>query len=421
MRVTGETKTGRDIILSNGFSRFQLIVAASELERRGRLVSLITGAYPTARMRSTLDRTLRWHMRSLSRLGDRRDEIPDEKVSALWSAELGQRALRPLGRLGDRFADGIEISAMRAYARGASRALSGFPPAAVYHYRAGFGHRSVDTARQLGLKLLCDHSAPHPRVFEYLVRNAGAMPPATGSGPGPFWSSILTDIERADAVVVNSDFVKRTFVLAGHSASRVHVLYWGLDDAFFELLPARQYATDGPLRLVFAGVLGKGKGANELIPALETIPDQKWTLDIAGHVDLDVRRQYANFLRRPNVRLHGMLRRRDLAELMSSADVFVFPSRAEGSARVVFEALASGCFVVATPNAGSIVEDGVHGTLIPPGDPRALASALAVLVDDRERVAVVGKANGQLIQRHYRQRNYGDGLESVYAALMDAA
>ena len=43
------------------------------------------------------------------------------------------------------------------------------------------------------------------------------------------------------------------------------------------------------------------------------------------------------------------------------------PASVEGSARVVFEALAAGCYVITTPNAGSIVKDEVHGALVEPG------------------------------------------------------
>ena len=46
---------------------------------------------------------------------------------------------------------------------------------------------------------------------------------------------------------------------------------------------------------------------------------------------------------------------------MSRAEVFVFPSLAEGSARVVAMAMAAGCYVITTPNSGSVVRDGAMG------------------------------------------------------------
>ena len=102
---------------------------------------------------------------------------------------------------------------------------------------------------------------------------------------------------------------------------------------------------------------------------------------------------------------------------MAAADVFVFPTLAEGSARVVFEAMAAGCFVVTTANAGSIVEDGVHGRLVAPGDPMALAAALRATAGDRETVARIGRANAALVARDYRQAEYGTRLFELYERL----
>jgi glycosyltransferase involved in cell wall biosynthesis len=106
---------------------------------------------------------------------------------------------------------------------------------------------------------------------------------------------------------------------------------------------------------------------------------------------------------------------------MLAAPVFVFPSFAEGSARAVFEALACGCYVITTPNSGTIVEQGVHGALVPPGDAERLAEAIAEADRDRTGVAQIGRRNAELVAAHFRQSNYGDGLESFYVGLTGQA
>jgi glycosyltransferase involved in cell wall biosynthesis len=57
--------------------------------------------------------------------------------------------------------------------------------------------------------------------------------------------------------------------------------------------------------------------------------------------------------------------------LISRPTSFVFPSIEEGSALVTYEALAYGLLVVTTPNAGSVVRDGVEGFIVPICDPDA--------------------------------------------------
>jgi glycosyltransferase involved in cell wall biosynthesis len=68
-----------------------------------------------------------------------------------------------------------------------------------------------------------------------------------------------------------------------------------------------------------------------------------------------------------------------VAEWIAAADLLCLPSHAEGSPNVVVEALASGTPVVASRVGGipDLVDDGVNGLLVTPGDPAALASALA--------------------------------------------
>ena len=111
----------------------------------------------------------------------------------------------------------------------------------------------------------------------------------------------------------------------------------------------------------------------------------------------------------------GFLSRQQLAEHMSKADFFIFPSLAEGSARVIFMAMACGCFVITTPNSGSIVEDGLHGFVVPAGDVNSLERSIrATLKLDRQEIYRIGGANAGLIREDYRQRQYGKSILSLY-------
>lgn len=68
----------------------------------------------------------------------------------------------------------------------------------------------------------------------------------------------------------------------------------------------------------------------------------------------------------------------DVQSYLSAADLFVLPSRSEGSPNVLLEALDAGVPVVATAVGGvpEIVEDGVSALLVPARQPVALASAI---------------------------------------------
>src|SRR5262249_52098544 len=71
-------------------------------------------------------------------------------------------------------------------------------------------------------------------------------------------------------------------------------------------------------------------------------------------------------------------RRSDVPEMLAAADVFVLGSRWEGNPLSVMEAMAAGLPVVVTAVGGvpELVEHGVDGFLIPPGNSTALSEAM---------------------------------------------
>jgi glycosyltransferase involved in cell wall biosynthesis len=84
--------------------------------------------------------------------------------------------------------------------------------------------------------------------------------------------------------------------------------------------------------------------------------------------------------------------RGDVPDLLAAFDVFVLSSRYEGLPIALLEAMAAGRACVATDVGGvpEVVTDGVDGVLVPPGDPDALAAALAAVAGDADRRATLG-------------------------------
>src|SRR5688500_3868018 len=111
--------------------------------------------------------------------------------------------------------------------------------------------------------------------------------------------------------------------------------------------------------------------------------------------------------------------RADIPELMRAMDLFVLPSLGEGISNTILEAMSTGLPVVATRVGGNeeLVEDGVTGTLIPPGSSRAMAAAMREYYKNPDLVARHGKAGRHQIEASFSM----DAMTNRYLEVYDKA
>jgi glycosyltransferase involved in cell wall biosynthesis len=110
--------------------------------------------------------------------------------------------------------------------------------------------------------------------------------------------------------------------------------------------------------------------------------------------------------------------------LVGAADLCVVPSVwAEAFGLAVLEAMADGRAVVATRVGGipEIVEDGVSGVLVPPGDADALAGAMRRLLDDPTLAARLGAAARVRARTQFAADDKLDRLAELLGVPFDAA
>jgi glycosyltransferase involved in cell wall biosynthesis len=161
-----------------------------------------------------------------------------------------------------------------------------------------------------------------------------------------------------------------------------------------------------PLRVVAVGRLVPKKGFDVLVRAIADLHRRGVDLElvIAGEdgPDAGTVRGLVAELCPELVRFTGPLSQCELLSLYRHADVFALACRVDGDGdrdgipNVMVEAMAAGLPVVSTAVSGipELVRDGENGLLVPPEDPRALASALLKLAADaplRDRLAAAGR------------------------------
>jgi glycosyltransferase involved in cell wall biosynthesis len=293
----------------------------------------------------------------------------------------------------------------------------------LFHVRSGAGRAgAVSKARKLGMKILTDHSIAHPAVFDrYVVseyERFGLQSPQTSSDR--FWKNfVMQDCYAADALLVNSDYIKETFIEAGFAADRIHVAYLGVREDFIGL--KQQYELNAVPRLLFTGSFDLRKGVRVLLEALPLIERDfgPVLLDVVGPVSASGEAALARYPEaRRLIRFHSFLPQEELKAFLTESDVYVFPTLCEGCARSVMEAMAAGMPVVTTGNSGVPIEDGGDGLLVPVGDAEALAKAVINLLKQKSLRARIGERAAETVRRKFLWSDYARAVGRCYAQVL---
>lgn len=198
-------------------------------------------------------------------------------------------------------------------------------------------------------------------------------------------------LQAAAGVIVTSEWTRQQILdWHGVPAAQVHVAWPGADLETVPPEPARG-------RLVCVGELSYHKGQDVLVEALASLAGLDWHCVLAGPLDRDpgfvghLQTRIAQLGFGGRVQLAGVLAGAALSRAYRTADLLVAPSRSETYGMSVTEALAHGLPVLAAstgglPEAVGCTASGIRpGQLVPPGDPAALAAALADWLGDQRR------------------------------------
>jgi glycosyltransferase involved in cell wall biosynthesis len=113
----------------------------------------------------------------------------------------------------------------------------------------------------------------------------------------------------------------------------------------------------------------------------------------------------------------------DVRPYYSLSTLLALPSYSEGSPNVVLEAMAAGLPIAATDVGGvpEILEDGVTGLLVRPGDPEAMAETILRILRDKGLARRLGVAARSCVESKYTPRAYRQLLTEFYLATLEAA
>jgi glycosyltransferase involved in cell wall biosynthesis len=206
--------------------------------------------------------------------------------------------------------------------------------------------------------------------------------------------------------------------------SLVETIYNGIDVADWNATSSRAKPEGAPV-IATLGNIRRVKGHDLYIKAAASVVAQfpQVSFNIAGGVlESDYYAELQTLIAALNLSNHfhfvgGVA---NLREYLSTADIFVLPSRSEGFSNAIVEAMAASLPVVATNVGGNAeaVTDGVSGLIVPPEDPAALAAAITRLLSDPGEAREMGAAGKRLASAKFTTDAMMHQITLAYASVL---
>jgi glycosyltransferase involved in cell wall biosynthesis len=288
----------------------------------------------------------------------------------------------------------------------------------VYTYNSA-GLELLKHARERGLYTITEQTFVPERIHQEILSQEQATYPkwSVSSLENPLISA-YEDREQmewsaAALILCGSEFVRDGIQAQGGPVARCRVVPYGVRVPF---LVEPKDRCHWPLRVLTVGAVGLRKGTPYVLTVAQTLKG-KAEFRMAGQLDVT---PYAQKLLREHVTLLGAVPRAEIDQQFAWADVFLLPTLCEGSATVCYEALSHGLPVITTPNAGSVVRDGVDGFIVPIRDSAAIGDRIERLADDGDLWAAMS-ANARARAADYTLEKYGERLLGALRSVKSTA
>lgn len=181
----------------------------------------------------------------------------------------------------------------------------------------------------------------------------------------------------------------------------------------------RRVAVEAASDIVYAGVLIPRKGVHHLLNAFAALDQPHAQLRLVGHAEnadfaASLRQQAEQLGISDRVHFHGAVSQAELADAFAAARVMVLPSLSEGLGRVVVEAMLLGTPVIGSRVGGipDLIEPGVSGWLVEPGDEAELAAALRDAF--QSDVKTMGAKARAFASEFFSPRSYVAGYQELF-------
>ncbi len=233
---------------------------------------------------------------------------------------------------------------------------------------------------------------PHPASMRRILLKELATHPQCATSLNQEWELALPQIEfdhlvsepaSARHIIAASSFTRSTLIENGIGEERITVIPYGVDSNVFAPDLVRLRNENDKLRLLFVGRINQRKGIQYLLDSLKLLGTDQIELTVCGRVvdDLSIFRSFGD-----QVRVRPDVSRKELIAAYRAADLFVFPSVAEGFGQVLLESMACGLPILSTMRtaAPDLIEPGREGFVVAPCETDPIAERIEWALSHRK-------------------------------------
>lgn len=247
------------------------------------------------------------------------------------------------------------------------------------HAMPGQALETFRAARKLGVKTVLNHATgpvrDWVRIMEPEYTRVGLKLTDYCPYDAVYFAREDEEYALANFHCAASTIVRDQLIARGIADERVWVVPYGADEQVFHPGADREEG----FRILFAGQVCLRKGMRTLLDALTLSARQDWRVDFYGGDSGETARDFAAYTGPTPLHFHGPLPQAQLAAAMRASSVLVLPSLEEGFGLVVPQALSCGvpCIVSDRVGAKDLIRHRENGSIVPVGEPTALAAELA--------------------------------------------
>jgi len=188
-------------------------------------------------------------------------------------------------------------------------------------------------------------------------------------------------------------------------------------------LPAHNYTSDHPVRLIYLANLQSSKGIEDVIEAmifLKKITEFPFTLDVVGNWRNRETEHRCKLMVTKNqlpVTFHGPATGQDKFEFLMNSEVFIFtPRESEGHPWVIIEAMAAGLPIIST-DQGAITEsviDGMNGFIVDSKSPKQIADRCFSLISNHSKRHEMGSISRSHYLKNFTESKLVDNYTNIF-------